>query len=318
MACLLLPAYCYDSFVKPSRVIPLVLLILIIAGLAYVYYPPFQLFTFVLAGRSPVCPLADALKSDDNLKKQIAYKDQILNASNLIQQDPDGYELWETPKGRYWVPALSRYVLPFNLAEQQRKIYGMGDYGPRAGDITLDCGANIGVTVHEELAAGAKTVVAIEPAPENLECLRRNYSSEIAAGRVIIVPKGVWDKEDFLTLRVDPKNSAADSFVIQREGAVNLERVPLTTIDKLVADLKLERVDYIKLDIEGAEPKALTGARETLARYKPRISIAAYHQPDHPRVIPEIIRTARPDYAMQCGPCAKSEYSIRPDVLYFK
>jgi FkbM family methyltransferase len=247
----------------------------------------------------------------------VAYKDQILNASKLLGQDL-GYELWDTPKGRYWIPAGSRYVLPFNLAEQQRKIYGTGDYGPHPGDITLDCGANVGVTVHEELAAGAKTVVAIEPAPENLECLRRNYAKEIASGQVILVPKGVWDKEDFLTLRVDPKNSAADSFVLQREGAVELEKVPLTTIDKLMAELKLERVDYIKFDIEGAEPKALAGAKETLAKYKPRLSIASYHQPDHPKLIPEVVHAARPDYQMQCGPCSETEHSIRPDVLYFK
>ena len=301
-----------------ARVIWLLILLLILAGFAYSYIAPFRLFTFVVAGRSPLCPLADAVKAEENLRRQVDYKDQILNASKLLEQDPNGYELWDTPKGRYWIPAGSRYVLPFNLAEQQRKIYGTGDFGPHAGDITLDCGANVGVTIHEELAAGASKVVAIEPAPENLECLRRNYPNEIAAGRVIIVPKGVWDKEDFLTLRVDPKNSAADSFVIKREGAVDLEKVPLTTIDKLVAELKLERVDYIKLDIEGAEPKALSGAKATLAKYKPRISIAAYHEPDHPKVIPEIIRAARADYQMRCGPCAETDFSIRPDVLYFK
>ena len=295
-----------------------ILLLLIVVVLAYLYYPPFRILTWVAVGRSPVCPLAEALQAPENLRKQVEYKDEILNASKLLEEDPKGYELWQTPKARFWVPAGSRYVLPYNLAEQKRKIYGTGEYGPQAGDITLDCGANIGVTVYEELAAGAKTVVAIEPAPENLECLRRNYPSEIASGRVIIVPKGVWDKEDFLTLRVDPKNSAADSFVIQREGAYELEKVPLTTIDKLVAELKLPRVDYIKVDIEGAEPKAMAGAKEILAKFKPRISVASYHEPDHPKVIPEIIRSARADYQTRCGPCAETEHSIRPDVLYFK
>ncbi len=303
---------------KLKRVLWLIVLLLIIAGLAYSFYPPFRFFTWVMAGRSPVCTLPEAVKAADNLRRQVEYKDQILNASKLLEQDPKGFELWDTPQGRYWIPAGSRYVLPFNLAEQQRKIYGTGQFGPQAGDITLDCGANVGVTVHEELAAGAKTVVAIEPAPENLECLRRNFAPEIASGRVIVVPKGVWDKDDFLTLRVDPKNSAADTFVLHREGALDVEKVPLTTIDELVADFKLTRVDYIKVDIEGAEPKALAGARNTLARFKPRISIASYHQPDHPRVIPELIRAARPDYRKQCGPCAETEHSLRPDVLYFK
>src|ERR1700730_2803861 len=173
----------YYAFVKLSRVVLLSVLILILGAVAYAYYPPFRYFTLVVAGRSPICPLDQAVKASDNLTRQVAYKDQILNASRLIQQDAEGYELWDTPKGRYWIPAGSRYVLPFNLAEQQRKIYGTGAYGPHAGDITLDCGANVGVTVHEELAAGAEKIVAIEPAPENLEALRRNYTSEIASGR---------------------------------------------------------------------------------------------------------------------------------------
>jgi len=306
------------QIVKLSRVIWLIVLILILGAASYAYYAPFRYLTLVVAGRSPICPLDQALKASENLNRQVAYKDQILNASKLIQQDPAGYELWDTPKGRYWIPSGSRYVLPFNLAEQQRKIYGTGQFGPQSGDITLDCGANVGVTVHEELAAGAQKVVAIEPAPENLECLRRNYPDEIASGRVIIVSKGVWDKDDFLTLQVDPKNSAADTFVMHREGTVAVERIPLTTIDELVSGLKLDRVDYIKLDIEGAEPRALMGARQTLAKYKPRISIASYHNPDDPKVIPELIRSARPDYQMQCGPCAEANHALRPDVLYFK
>lgn len=296
------------------------ILVIVIAGgwLAWKYYPPFREAALFAAGRSPVCPLGAAVKSDWNLKRQIELKDKILNASKLVESDPKGYHLWDTPKGRFWIPEGSDYVLPYNLAEQERKIYGTGEDGPHAGDVVLDCGANIGVTIREELKAGAKQIIGIEPAPENLESLRRNFPEEIKTGRVMIVPKGVWDKDDVLTLRVDPKNSAADSFVMQREGAVDVTKVPLTTIDELVRDLKIERVDYIKMDIEGAEPNALRGARETLAKYKPRISIAAYHQPDHPRVIPELIRAARPDYQMSCGPCAEANHAIRPDVLYFR
>lgn len=92
---------------------------------------------------------------------------------------------------------------------------------------------------------------------------------------------------------------------------------PLTTIDKLADELKLERVDYIKMDIEGAEPNALLGARATLAKFKPRMAISAYHAPDHPKRIPEVIRAAYPDYKSACGPCAEAGHGVRPDVLYF-
>jgi len=299
-----------------SRLLKAAVLLVVLAGVLY-FYAPARLAAYVLAGRSPHCPFSQAIQSADELRRQIRLKDEILNASREVEKDPAGYHLWESPRGRFWMPAGSDYVLPFNLAEQARKIYGTRETAVRPGDIVLDCGANVGVYTRDAIEAGAKVVVAIEPAPENIECLRRNFPAEVASGRVIIYPKGVWDKDDFLTLNVDPNNSAADSFLIQREGSHGVQKVPLTTIDKLVTELKLERVDLVKMDIEGAEPNALEGARETLSRFKPRLTISAYHAPDHPRVIPEKIRAIRADYRMECGPCAEANWGVRPDILYF-
>jgi len=101
-------------------------------------------------------------------------------------------------------------ALIYDLAEQKRNIYGNRI---RPGDVVLDAGANIGVFTRKALWAGASKVVAIEPAPENLECLQRNFAAEIADGRVVLYPKGVWDKDDVLKLRVDPTDSARDTFV---------------------------------------------------------------------------------------------------------
>ena len=306
----------YSRPVKPFRLAILGILLAVIA-LGLYLYPPARLAALVVAGRSPVCPFEQAIKSADNLKQQIAIKDRILEASKLLETDPDGYRLWKTPKGRYWIPKGSDYVLPFNLAEQERRIYGTGERGVQKGDIVLDCGANIGVYTREALDAGASKVIAIEPAPENIECLNRNFRAEITEGRVIVYPKGVWDKDDFLTMHVDPHNSAADSFLIQREGSVEVARLPLTTIDKLVEELKLSRVDFIKMDIEGAEPNALIGGRQTLEKFHPRLALSAYHAPDHPEKIPALVTAAWPGYRMECGPCAEANGRIRPDILYF-
>ena len=49
--------------------------------------------------------------------------------------------------------------------------------------MVLDGGAHVGVYVREALDRGARLVVAIEPAPANVECLRRNFPEEIADGR---------------------------------------------------------------------------------------------------------------------------------------
>lgn len=288
-----------------------------VAAAAYAYRGPLRLFALVASGNSPICPVSRALAVDSHHRQLIATKDSFIAGSVKLASDGP-YDQWQTPRGTYWIPAGSRWVLPFNLAEQAMQIYGTGEQGVHSGDVVLDCGANVGVFAREALDAGAAKVVAIEPAPENVEVLRRNFQEEIASGRVVVYPKGVWDKDDILTLKIDPENSAADTFVIDRKEATGSVQVPLTTIDKLSAELELPRVDYIKMDIEGAEPNALRGARRTIEKWKPRLSISAYHQPDHPQVIPQIVRETRSDYRMECGPCAEAGGQIRPDILWFR
>jgi len=289
---------------------------LIASGLTIL--PQGRLAFLVVTGRSPECPWRNAMGSLDHEAALTATKDEILRLSYMVKSDPGGYSLWQTPSGPFWIPRGSEYFLPFNLAEQVRQIYGTGDQAVRSGDIVLDCGANVGVYTRYALEAGAKLVVAIEPAPENLECLRRNFQSEVSSGRVIIYPKGVWDKDDVLTLQVDPNNPAADSFVIRREGGREVAQIPLTSIDKLASELQLPKVDYIKMDIEGAEQRAITGARKVLERFHPRLSLSAYHHPSDPSRLPVLVREAWTGYRMECGPCAVAGFRIRPDVLYFR
>lgn len=268
--------------------------------------------------RSPHCPAATADEAEAHKKALTAAKDRILAASKLITTDKEGFRHWRTPYGDFWIPKGSDYVLPFNLAEQELNIYGTGDMAVRQGDVVLDCGANVGVYARKALHDGARTVVAIEIAPENLTCLRRNFAKEIAAGSLVVYPKGVWDKDDMLTLKVSPDNSAADTVVLQQKGAVDSIKVPLTTIDKLVPELKLDKVDYIKMDIEGAETNALRGGQATMARFHPRLSLSAYHLPTDPVRIPPLVKKAWAGYRMTCGPCAVANNKIRPDILYFR
>jgi len=260
--------------------------------------------------------MSRAIRIADEEKDLVAAKDRILHASHLLSQDA-GLEFWDTPKGRYWIPKGNQYVLPFNLAEQEAHIYGTGSHFVHAGDIVLDCGASDGDFTREALQAGAKLVVSIEVSPTAVECLRRNLAEPIAQGRAIVYPKGVWDSEGSLTLNVSDSNFAANSVVLHPEGSHHDVEVPLTTIDKIVSELRLPRVDFIKMDIEGAEVRALAGARATIARFKPRLSIATEHKPDDEVTIPRAVRSLRPDYQMACGPCSVLEGRIRPSVLYF-
>ena len=290
---------------------------LLAAGVAaYLMFPPFRLFALVVVGHSPVCPMSQAVHCKANVDEKIRIKDRILGGSRLLKQE-SGLELWHTPAGEYWIPKGNRYVLPFNLAEMEQHIYGSGEHFIHAGDVVLDCGASDGDFTRQALAAGAGTVVSIEISPSSAECIRRNLAAEVSAGRVIVYPKGVWNKDDTLTLNVDDTNFAANSVVMRPDSSHPSVPVPLTTIDKLVAELKLARVDFIKMDIEGAEVPALAGARETITRFKPRLAIATEHKPDDQFTIPAAVRNIRADYQMECGPCLEANGHVRPDVLYF-
>jgi FkbM family methyltransferase len=298
-----------------KRALKLVVILLMLAAVCLI--KPIRLPILVWLGRAGPCTVQEAARSSGIGAIQAQLKDSILKASKRLQQDPAGFNQWDTPMGRYWVPRGSDWGLFWDLAEQSRKIYGTGERSVRAGDVVLDCGANVGVYTRVALAAGAGTIVAIELAPENLECLRRNFAPEIQAGRVIVYPKGVWDKDDVLTLTVAPDNSAADSLVMHPKGSHAGPQVPLTTIDKLVAELKLPRVDFIKMDIEGAERNALMGAQHTLAQFHPRMALSAYHLPDDPQKIPALVRQAWSGYRMECGSCVVNWTAVRPEVLFF-
>jgi FkbM family methyltransferase len=301
---------------KISRIVVSFAILLAVGIAAYLIFPPFRLWALVMAGNSPVCPMSHAVGSQANIVEKTRIKDRILAGSHLLKEE-SGLELWNTPKGQFWIPKGNRYVLPFNLAEMEQHIYGQGEHFIHSGDIVLDCGASDGDFTREALAAGAQTVVAIEISPSSAECIRRNLASEMAAGRVIVYPKGVWNKDDTLTLNVDDTNFAANSVVMHSDSSHPSVMVPLTTIDKLVAELRLPRVDFIKMDIEGAEVPALAGGHETIARFKPRLSIATEHKPDDQYTIPASVRKIRGDYQMECGPCLEANGHVRPDVLYF-
>jgi FkbM family methyltransferase len=266
------------------------------------------------------CSIGDARRSVEAFGDRWDRIYEISDTLHIVQSDPAGFELAATPKQRYWIPRQNRLALAEVMAEEEEDVYADRGWGARAGDTVLDCGANVGVYTRRALDAGARLVVAIEPAPENVECLRRNFQEEIRAGRVIVYPKGVWDKDDVLVLRVLPGQSGSGSVAMDRPGANEAVRVPLTTIDELAQELHLERVDFIKMDIEGAERKALAGARRTVERFQTRMAISLEHRKDDPDAITAEINRLWPRMKTECGPCVwvKTEYvnRVAPEVLF--
>lgn len=298
------------------QVIIVVELVVVALGLLLWSYPPSVMVALSLAGRSPYCDTTDVWHGADRrvfLNSEVA---RLTAGSTLIEEDPAGYELWSTPMGDYWVPTGSGASLPVLLAQQSVDNYGDADTGVRSGDVVLDGGAHVGVYVREALDRGARTVVAIEPAPANVECLRRNFKEEIADGRVIVYAKGIWDQEDELPFYEDPTNSAADGFLLKNESFETQHVIALTTIDNLVAELGLENIDVIKMDIKGAALKALTGGQQTLASDTPRVIISTEEDGDHPDELLAAMDSFSPGYSSSCTSSSLAQgWNLSPDVL---
>jgi FkbM family methyltransferase len=162
---------------------------------------------------------------------------------------------------------------------------------------------------------GASLVIAIEPDPLNAEAFRRNLAEPIRDGRVKLIEKALWDTEGTLTLhRAD--TSAETTAAIESIHGEELI-VPMTTLDRLIEELKLDRVDFIKMDIEGAEQAALRGAVETLKRHRPILAIGSYHKADDLDEIPRIVLNAVPQYTITSSRCLMAEGQVIPHLLYF-
>lgn len=134
---------------------------------------------------------------------------------------------------------------------------------PTAG-VVLDVGANIGVltVMLSDLAAGG-SVVAFEPSAENLRYLRANV-----AGRknVEIVEAAVASHDGHLQFDDNPEYPAGAH--LAPGGSVS---TPCRSIDSWAGEHGLTRLDVMKIDVEGAEPQVLSGAGETIRRFRPTI-----------------------------------------------
>ena len=289
-------------------------LALIVVRIVYLQHRLLANVVDVLTGKT-VCTLAQVWAGERHLNGSLQIAERIFSRVNLVSTD-GSVSLWETPRGPLWTPArMTKTALTLLLTEQESGFY------PRqlinSGDVVLDCGANIGIFTRTALESGAGTVVAIEPVPDSIEAFERNFTDEISEGRVLVCKKGVWDTDASLPVTLSP-DSIADSLIPSHgERGANQQLLALTTIDKIVAEYKLSRVDLIKMDIEGAEWRALKGASRTIKAFQPRLMVAAEHHPEDAKVIPEIVGGIDARYSMECGPCIRM-FNLSPAVLYFR
>jgi FkbM family methyltransferase len=197
------------------------------------------------------------------------------NPPRIVRRD-SGQILWSTCLGELWAPQRAdRDFMVMLSVETVLNVYRFSK-----ADVVLDCGANIGIFTLKALQAGAVKILAFEPCAENAACYRRSFAQQIADGRVVLSENGLWDQPGELFLRNPPTANPGSPSFLPSSSPCEGTSVPVTTVDRAIAEHGLDRVDFIKMDIEGAEWNALRGSRDTLRRFQPRIGVGTEHTGD--------------------------------------
>jgi FkbM family methyltransferase len=129
------------------------------------------------------------------------------------------------------------------------------------GDVAIDIGAHIGYfsSLFSRLVGSSGKVIAFEPCPENFPVLVHNLSHK-RSSNVHPVQVAVSDQTGHSLLYISPghSNHSLIPGYTSNEGAVQVDSV---TLDQYLIDAKIDHIDLIKIDAEGAEPKILKGMK---------------------------------------------------------
>jgi FkbM family methyltransferase len=185
------------------------------------------------------------------------------------------------------IPWYERLRLRIYLSrDSSRPIFTTGRYEPnemsffrgalKPGMVVLDVGANEGFyTILAARAVGTEgIVVAVEPSAREVGKLEQNLVLN-HLDNVRVMPVALLEDEGTATLHTATAQHSGHNtfgdFATARVSPGGDREVRVTSMDRLVADLQLGRLDFIKADIEGAEARMLAGGAVTLNTMRPLV-----------------------------------------------
>jgi len=169
--------------------------------------------------------------------------------------------------GKAYVSIYQSFDFPFFAREFNGYLQ---KYKIKEGDIVVDCGSYFGnFTVYASKAVGPKgKVYSFEPDLENFIMLQKNIELN-GCKNVVLVNAGVYSKDTIIKF-----NSGGLGSMIDSNGT---SKIKVVSLDNYILRNKIKKVDFIKMDIEGAEIEALIGMNKLLKQGSPNLAIASYH-----------------------------------------
>lgn len=164
----------------------------------------------------------------------------------------------------------------FFLGEYERAVTNIISSVVRQTDVCLDIGANFGwyTTLLGHLC-GSGEVHAFEPLPDVFEELKQNVKLTGQPNNIRLNNLALGDEEKQIDIhRFKNLSSGFSSFSTDGKDDYETFSVPLTTLDLYLVENRMREVDFIKIDVEGAELMFLHGATKIFEQAVPPIIMA--------------------------------------------
>lgn len=157
------------------------------------------------------------------------------------------------------------------------------------GDVVIDAGGCFGDTaLYFANNVGASGEVHVfEFIPDNIQVFEKNINlNQSLKNNIKLIPNPLWCESghDVFYFSNGPGSKISMNEFIGYTG-----KTKTVAIDDYSNMSGLKKIDFIKMDIEGAEIKALYGAKETIKKFKPKLAIALYHSTTDFDIIPRFI-----------------------------
>jgi FkbM family methyltransferase len=190
--------------------------------------------------------------------KRGAFRPWLSRLVNLLRPGPIDAQYQGASFRFYHLASATERGALFNPDYNLEELSFLRSYTPEGG-VFVDIGANVGtyaLTLAKNVGAGG-TVIAVEPHPIAHARLAFNHtSSDVAQVKLIAAAAGPSNGE--LLIETDGDNLGA-SHVVNGQSSGRAFRVPALTLQQILADAGISKVDGLKIDVEGFEDRVLTG-----------------------------------------------------------
>jgi FkbM family methyltransferase len=167
------------------------------------------------------------------------------------------------------------------VEESLRRKMGQNTDQPNSVPVFLDVGANIGLfSWWVKYRLPEVEIFAFEPHPVNAACLAETVAANAWEG-LNLEPVALSEHNGSAHLFLDQTDAGGHSLVAntlhRNRGSTGRVAVDMKSLDAWATENKLSRLDFLKMDVQGAEASVLRGGKATLAKFRPELLVELQH-----------------------------------------